>query len=147
MLFSDVDYPALAMESVGDTSMVGIVLVSHSASLADGLAELARQMAGPGVEIAPVGGSPSGGLGTDEDGVRAAIRRADSGEGVVLLADLGSSVLTARHVLESRANGHARLVDAPLVEGALAAAVASSAGASIEAVVEAAEGARSASKL
>jgi phosphoenolpyruvate---glycerone phosphotransferase subunit DhaM len=127
--------------------MVGIVLVSHSAPLADGLAELASQMAGPSVEIFPVGGAPSGELGTDEDGVRTAIRRADRGQGVVVLADLGSSVLTARHVLESRANGHARLVDAPFVEGALAAAVASSAGSSIEAVIGAAEGARGAKKL
>jgi PTS hybrid protein len=127
--------------------MVGIVLVSHSASLADGLAELAGQMAGPSVGIIAVGGAPTGGLGTDEDAVRAAIRRADRGHGVVVLADLGSSVLTARHVLESRANGHAQLVDAPLVEGALAAAVASSAGSPIEAVVEAAEGARGANKL
>jgi PTS hybrid protein len=127
--------------------MVGIVLVSHSASLANGLADLASQMAGPTVEIIPVGGAPGGDLGTDEDGVRTAIRRADVGRGVVVLADLGSSVLTARHVLESRANGHVRLVDAPFVEGAVAAAVASSAGGAIEAVVDAAEGARGANKL
>jgi PTS hybrid protein len=126
---------------------VGIVLVSHSASLADGLAELARQMAGPTVEIIAAGGGPSGDLGTDEDAVRNAVRRADRGRGVVVLADLGSSVLTTRHVLESRANGHARLLDAPFVEGAVAAAVVSSAGSSIEDVAEAAEGARDASKL
>jgi PTS hybrid protein len=126
---------------------VGIVLVSHSASLADGLAELARQMAGPTVEIIAVGGAPSGDLGTDEDAVRNAVRHADRGRGVVVLADLGSSVLTTRHVLESRANGHARLLDAPFVEGAVAAAVVSSAGSSIEDVAEAAEGARDASKL
>jgi PTS hybrid protein len=126
---------------------VGIVLVSHSASLADGLAELARQMAGPTVEIIAAGGAPSGDLGTDEDAVRNAVRRADRGRGVVVLADLGSSVLTTRHVLESRANGHARLLDAPFVEGAVAAAVVSSAGSSIEDVAQAAEGARDASKL
>jgi PTS hybrid protein len=128
-------------------TLVGIVLVSHSASLAQGLADLAGQMAGPSVGIIAVGGDPSGELGTDEDAVRVAVRRADRGQGVVVLADLGSSVLTARHVLESRANGHARLADAPFVEGGLAAAVASSAGSSIEAVVDAAEGARGATKL
>jgi PTS hybrid protein len=137
----------MAADNASGASMVGIVLISHSGAMADGLAEMARQMAGPGVEIVPAGGSPSGGLGTNEDGVRAAIRHADRGHGVVVLADLGSSVLTARHVLESRANGHARLVDAPFVEGALAAAVAASAGSSIEAVVGAAEEARGASKL
>ena len=131
----------------GGKAVVGIVLVSHSALLAQGLADLAGQMAGPGVGIIAVGGAPTGDLGTDEDAVRAAIRRADRGGGVVVLADLGSSVLTARHVLESRANGHARLVDAPFVEGALAAAVASSAGSPMSAVVEAAEGARGANKL
>jgi dihydroxyacetone kinase phosphotransfer subunit len=126
---------------------VGIVLISHSAQLAKGLAELAGQMAGPEVDIIAVGGSPSGGLGTDEDGVRNAVRNADSGSGAVVLADLGSSVLTARHVLESRANGHARLIDAPFVEGAVAAAVASSAGSSIDGVAEAAEGARRVDKF
>ncbi len=65
-----------------------------------------------------------------------------------MLADLGSSVLTTRHVLESAANGHVRLVDAPFVEGALAAAVASSAGSCRSTdVVEAAEGARGVNKL
>ncbi|HEY8001070.1 MAG: dihydroxyacetone kinase phosphoryl donor subunit DhaM [Vicinamibacteria bacterium] len=129
------------------TQTVGIVLVSHSAPLAEGLAELAIQMAGPGVDIIAAGGDPAGGLGTDEDLVRNAVRRADHGGGVVVLADLGSSVLTTRHVLESSANGHARLVDAPFVEGALAAAVASSAGSPIEDVIDAAEGARGVNKL
>ena len=126
---------------------VGIVLVSHSAALAEGLAELATQMAGPDVDIIAAGGSPSGELGTDEDRVRTAVRRADRGVGAVVLADLGSSVLTTKHVLESRANGHVRLIDAPFVEGALAAAVASSAGSPVDSVVEAAEGARGVNKL
>ena len=126
---------------------VGIVLVSHSAALAEGFAELAGQMAGAGVDIIAVGGGPSGDLGTDEDRVRTAVRRADRGSGAVVLADLGSSVLTTRHVLESRANGHVQLVDAPFVEGAVAAAVASSAGGAIASVVEAAEGTRGVNKL
>jgi PTS hybrid protein len=126
---------------------VGIVLVSHSSALAEGLAELAGQMAGPEVDIIAVGGDPSGALGTDEDRIRTAMRRADRGSGAIVLADLGSSVLTARHVLDSRANGHIRLVDAPFVEGALAAAVAASAGSPVTDVVEAAEGTRGVSKL
>jgi PTS hybrid protein len=104
-------------------------------------------MAGDEVDIIAAGGGPSGQLGTDEDRVRTAVRRADRGGGAVVLADLGSSVLTTRHVLESRANGHVRLVDAPFVEGALAAAVAASAGIPIDGVVEAAEGARGVNKL
>ena len=86
--------------------MVGIVVVSHSADLAEGLAALASQMAGPDVRIAPAGGLPDGSLGTDEDRVRAAIRAADQGSGVVILGDLGSAILTVRHVLERHGNGH-----------------------------------------
>ena len=64
--------------------MVGIVVVSHSADLAEGLTALASQMAGPDVRIEPAGGLPDGSLGTDEDRVRAAIRAADPGAGVVV---------------------------------------------------------------
>lgn len=128
--------------------MVGIVLVSHSFELAHGLAALAAQVAGPEVRIEPAGGGPDGSLGTTGDSVSGAIERADGGHGVVVLADLGSSVLTVRHLLEEgRANGHIRLVDAPFVEGAIAAAVMSSAGQELDDVVRAAEEARGARKL
>lgn len=127
--------------------MVGIVLVSHSLELARGLAELTSQVAGKDVRVEPAGGGPNGSLGTTGDSVRDAIGRAECGQGVVVLADLGSSILTVRHVLEGRANGHIRLVDAPFVEGAVAAAVMSAAGQSLEDVVRAAEDARGASKF
>ena len=128
--------------------MVGIVLVSHSADLARGLADLAGQVAGPEVRIEAAGGGPDGGRGTSGDRVTEAIAAVDNGDGVVILGDLGSSILTARHVLDQMGtNGHVRLVDAPLVEGAVAAAVTASAGASLDDVVSAAEGARDARKL
>ena len=128
--------------------MVGIVLVSHSYELAHGLAALASQVAGTEVRVEPAGGAPDGTLGTTGDAVRKAISRADCGQGVVVLADLGSSVLTVRHLLEEgRGNGHIRLVDAPFVEGAIAAAVMSSAGQDLENVARAAEEARGASKF
>jgi PTS hybrid protein len=127
--------------------LVGIVLVSHSLELARGLADLASQVAGTEVRVEPAGGGPGGSLGTNGDAVREAILRADRGQGVVVLADLGSAVLTVRHVLEGQANGHIRLVDAPFVEGAVAAAVMSSAGQPLEDVVRAAEEARGASKF
>ena len=127
--------------------MVGIVVVSHSASLARGVAELAGQMAGPDVAIEVAGGGPEGSLGSDEGLVRGAIRRADTGDGVIVLGDLGSAILTVRHVLEHEANGHVRLVDAPLVEGAVAAAVVASMGSALADVAHAAEEARGASKL
>lgn len=127
--------------------MVGIVLVSHSSELARGLADLASQVAGTEVRIEAAGGGPGGSLGTNGDTVREAILRADRGQGVVVLADLGSAVLTVRHVLEGQTNGHVRLVDAPFVEGAVAAAVMSSAGLALDDVVRAAEEARGASKF
>lgn len=127
--------------------MVGIVVVSHSSDLARGVAALASQMAGPDVRIEIAGGGPDGLLGTDDGLVRDAIRRANQGDGVVVLGDLGSAILTIRHVLERQSNGHARLVDAPLVEGAVAAAVVASTGCELEGVARAAEEARGASKL
>ena len=127
--------------------MVGIVVVSHSAELARGVAELASQVAGPEVRIEAAGGGPEGTLGTDDGLVRDAIRRANQGDGVIVLGDLGSAILTIRHVLERSSNGHARLVDAPLVEGAVAAAVVASTGSGLDDVAQAAEEARGASKL
>ena len=128
--------------------MVGIVVVSHSSDLAEGLAALASQMAGPDVRIEPAGGLPDGGLGTDEDRVRAAIKAADQGAGVVILGDLGSAILTVRHVLERHnGNGSVRLVDAPIVEGTVAAAVTASANMPLDDVARSAEDARGAGKL
>jgi PTS hybrid protein len=126
--------------------VVGIVVVSHSSDLARGVVELAAQMGGPGVRIEPAGGTPNGGLGTDDELVRTAIKRANDGDGVVVLGDLGSAILTARHVLE-RGNGKVRLVDAPIVEGAVAAAVVASVGMGLEDVAGAAEEARGARKF
>jgi PTS hybrid protein len=117
---------------------VGIVLVSHSAKLAEGLAELAAQMA-PDVKIVPAGGLAGGGIGTDYDEVVAAVQRADSGSGVVLLYDLGSAQMTAELAVESLADpSSAAVVAGPLVEGAIAAAVAAQSGRDRQAVAAAA---------
>ncbi len=126
---------------------VGIVVVSHSQELATGTAALAAEMAGDEVSILPVGGDAHGGLGTDEQAVATALKQADSGDGIVVLADLGSSVLTVRQALERRSNGKVRLADAPVVEGAVAAAVTSSAGRPLDEVLAAAEETRGASKI
>jgi phosphoenolpyruvate---glycerone phosphotransferase subunit DhaM len=127
--------------------VIGIVLVSHSAELARGLVDLAGQVAGPEVIIAPAGGLPDGGLGTSDELVRRAIQRANRGDGVVVLGDLGSAILTVRSMLEDLADDRIRLVDAPLVEGAVASAVVAAAGGSLDEVARAAEGARGARKL
>ncbi|WP_236794920.1 dihydroxyacetone kinase phosphoryl donor subunit DhaM [Amycolatopsis sp. GM8] len=109
---------------------VGLVLVSHSGKLAEGLAEVAEQMA-PDVLIVPAGGLPEGTIGTDYDRVVAAVQRADRGDGVVLLYDLGSAQMTAELAVESLPDPEAAVVaDAPFVEGTVAAAVAAQGGAS-----------------
>lgn len=118
---------------------VGLAIVSHSARIAEGVVELAAQMA-PSVAIAAAGGTDDGSLGTSFDRVQAAIAKADSGDGVVVLCDLGSAVLTAQTALDfAEAPERIRIADAPLVEGAVAAAVAAEGGAGLEQVVAAAE--------
>ena len=126
--------------------MVGVVVVSHSTEIARGVVDMAGQMAGHEVRLHSAGGDSHGTLGTDAALVRNAINRADQGDGVVVLADLGSAVLTVRHILEC-GNGVVRLADAPVVEGAVAAAVVASMGLPVDDVVNAAEGARHARKL
>ncbi len=126
---------------------VGIVLVSHSADLAAGLRDLLRQVAGDTVAVTVAGGSDDGGLGTSYDLIRDAIGEAASGDGVVVLPDLGSSVLTARALLDEHPDARVRLVDAPFVEGAVAAAVIAATGADLDTVASSAEEAWHARKL
>jgi phosphoenolpyruvate---glycerone phosphotransferase subunit DhaM len=128
--------------------MVGLVLVSHSPRIAEGTAELVRQMAGE-VEIVAVGGDADGGFGTDPERIKAAIENLDA-EGVLIFMDLGSAVISAETVLEmlsSEDREKVRLVDAPFVEGAFAAGVEASTGSDADECVEAAMEARTESKL
>lgn len=121
---------------------VGIVLVSHSAAVASSVAELAKGLAGggPTAPVAPAGGTPDGGLGTSAELVAAAAAAVDRGAGVAVLADLGSAVLTVKALLaeDDELPAGTRLVDAPFVEGAVAAVVTASAGADLAAVEAAA---------
>ncbi|WP_394615973.1 dihydroxyacetone kinase phosphoryl donor subunit DhaM [Lentzea sp. JNUCC 0626] len=123
------------------TTRVGLVVVSHSDMLANGVAELATQMA-PDTTVIPVGGTEEGGLGTDYNAVVEALTDADAGAGVVVLYDLGSAKMTAEMAVES-ADDPTRyaVVDAPLVEGAVVAAVAAQGGAALADVASTAEGA------
>jgi dihydroxyacetone kinase phosphotransfer subunit len=121
---------------------VGLVVVSHSARIAEGTAELAGQMAGPDVRIVPAGGLEDGAIGTDAARIALAIGEADAGSGVVVLADLGSAVLATRTALELLGNpDNVRLSRGPIVEGAVIAAVQASTGSSLDGVLEAAEAA------
>jgi PTS hybrid protein len=127
---------------------VGIVLVSHSAMLAEGAAELAAQMCAGRAPIAHAGGTDDGRLGTSIALLEAAVRAVASDAGVAIIPDLGSSVLTAMAFLEELAGEvKAAIVDAPFVEGAVAAVVAAAAGLPLADVVAAAEETRGLSKL
>lgn len=126
---------------------IGIVLVSHSAELAAGLRDLLAQIGSDRVPVAVAGGTEDGGLGTSYERIVAAIAEADRGAGVIVLPDLGSSVLTTLAVLEDDPRTDVLLVDAPFVEGAVAAAVTAAAGADLAAVAEAARQARDVVKV
>lgn len=130
--------------------MVGLVIVSHSRQVAEGVREIAAQVAGPLVHLAVAGGNLDGGVGTDAGAISRAIDLAYGPEGVLVLADLGSAVMTAQMVIEALpAERQDRVViaDAPLVEGALVAAVAASTGQALAEVRRTAEAAATLHKL
>ncbi|HEX7400402.1 MAG TPA: dihydroxyacetone kinase phosphoryl donor subunit DhaM [Candidatus Limnocylindrales bacterium] len=123
--------------------LVGLVIVSHSAKVADGTLELAAQMAGDEVRIVAAGGLADGAIGTDATRIAAAIQAADAGAGVVVMTDLGSAVLsasTALEMLDEEQAARVRLSRGPIVEGAIVAAIQASVGDNLEVVVETADG-------
>lgn len=128
-----------------------VLIVSHSCGLAEGVRELALQMAHGGVNVGAVGGTDDGGIGTSAmliaDALRAALERARS---VVVLMDLGSAYLNtvmAGELLEPELRGRIVLADAPLIEGAVLAVVAAAAGESADDVRARAEEAREMRKI
>jgi multiphosphoryl transfer protein len=125
--------------------VIGIVLVSHSAKVAEGVADLAREMGGSEVLLEPVGGldMPDRPMGTDAVLVHQAIERAWSEDGVLVLMDLGSAVLSAEMALDMLSDerrARVLLCEAPLVEGAVAAAVAARLGRSLQEAADEARG-------
>ncbi len=127
--------------------MVGIVVVSHSGQAAAGIREIAREMGGD-ARIEAVGGTEDGGIGTTPEPIESAIVAAAGGDAdaVVVLPDLGSAVMNAELAIEAQ-EIEAVIADAPILEGALNAAVAATApSATIDSVREAAEEARTISK-
>jgi PTS hybrid protein len=124
---------------------VGIVIVSHSARLAEGVIEVAAQMAAEGLALIAAGGAADGSLGTDAERIVRAITSADSGAGVVVMADLGSAILatgTALEMLGHEPSARVRISSGPIVEGAVVAAVQASIGQDLDEVVAAADAAR-----
>lgn len=129
--------------------MVGIVVVSHSEKIAEGVKELALQVADKKLQIAAAGGMADGGIGTDAVKISEAIRQSDTGDGVVILVDLGSAVLSSNMAMEllNEVDGlNVRIADAPIVEGTISAVVQASIGSSLDEVVAVAESAGKMSK-
>ena len=126
--------------------MVGIVIVSHSQKLAEGVRELAEMMAGD-VQIASAGGLDDGMLGTSYEKITLAVEAVCGRDGAGVLMDMGSAVMTAELVQENLKDDHVKLVDCPLVEGAVMAAAAASGGADVTEVARQAEAAGQMKKL
>ena len=134
--------------------MVGLVLVSHSRTLVEGLRDIVAQFGGDDVPVALAGGTPDGRLGTTADRIVAAIREVlgsgdAASDGAVVLFDFGSAALSlelALEELEPAERDRVRVPEAPLVEGAFAAGVQASVGASLDEVAAAAVSAASLSK-
>ena len=121
---------------------VGIVIVSHSPKIAEGAADMVRQMVGDAVPLAWTGGDPDGGLGTDVEKIMAAIDRAWSPAGVAVLVDLGGAETNSEmavEMLDEDRREHVVVCNAPVVEGAVIAATEASGGSSLDAVKRTAE--------
>jgi len=123
-------------------STVGIVIVSHSAKVAEGAADMVRQMVGTEVPLAWCGGDPSGGLGTSVEAILKAIDSAWSDAGVALLVDLGGAETNSEMAIEMLpADRQAKVLvcNAPIVEGAVIAATEAAGGSSLDVVRRTAE--------
>ncbi|WP_424216796.1 dihydroxyacetone kinase subunit DhaL (plasmid) [Streptomyces sp. BI20] len=137
--------PEAVPEAAAAGARVGVVLVSHSAAVAESVAVLSRALLGsadPG-PLAVAGGLPGGGVGTSADLIERAVRAADEGRGVAVLCDMGSAVLTVRALLaEGTLPAGTRLVDAPFLEGAVAITLTAALDGDLDAIDAAAADAR-----
>ena len=132
--------------------MIGLVLVSHSGTLVEGLRDMVAQVAGDAVPVATAGGTEDGRIGTSTPRIAAALQTVLDGgaDAVLVLLDLGSAALSLELALEELTDedrARIRISEAPLVEGAILAAVQASIDAPIDDVVAAAEGAATMAKL
>ena len=130
----------------GGITLVGIVIVSHSQKLAEGVKELAEMMAN-NVHIEAAGGLDEGLLGTSYERVKVAIEDVCGTDGAVVLMDMGSAVMTAELAVEECRDEAVRLVDCPIAEGAVLAALAAAGGAGLDEVVRRAESSRHMEKI
>lgn len=121
---------------------VGLVIVSHSPDVARGAADMVRQMVGDEVKVAHCGGDPDGGLGTDVAKILGAIDTAWSEAGVAILVDLGGAETNSEMALEmqpAERRDRLRILNAPIVEGAIMAATEAASGSPLSTVQATAE--------
>jgi PTS hybrid protein len=121
---------------------VGVVIVSHSSKVAEGAADMVREMVGEEVPLAWTGGNSTGGLGTDVGQIMSAIDRAWSNAGVVVLVDLGGAETNSEMAIEMLPDdrrGKVLICNAPVVEGAVVAATEAAGGSSVDIVRQTAE--------
>lgn len=126
--------------------MFSIIVISHSAKLAEGVVEVARMMARD-VSIVAAGGTENGGLGTSYEKIAAAIEETYTEDGAALFMDMGSAVMTAEIAVEAMADRRLKLIDAPLVEGVVLAAIEAAAGTALEDLPEKMQQARAMRKI
>lgn len=126
--------------------MFSIIVISHSAKLAEGVVEVARMMARD-VSIVAAGGTEDGGLGTSYEKIAAAIEETYTEDGAALFMDMGSAVMTAEIAVEAMADRRLKLIDAPLVEGVVLAAIEAAAGTALEDLPEKMQQARAMRKI
>jgi len=121
---------------------VGIVIVSHSPKVAEGAADMVREMVGAEVRVAHCGGNPEGGLGTDVAAIMAAIETVYSAAGVAMLVDLGGAETNSEMAIELLPEDRRQRVvicNAPIVEGAVMAATEAAGGSALDEVRATAE--------
>ena len=147
--------PGIQIAAGKEAYLVGLVLVSHSRTLVEGLRDIVAQFGGDDVRVELAGGTDDGRLGTSAVRIAEAIRAIlgpdpATSDGVVLLLDFGSAALSVELALEdltAAERGVVRVPEAPLVEGAFVAGVQASIGATLEEVAAAAESAAAMTKL
>ncbi|MCA0971435.1 PTS-dependent dihydroxyacetone kinase phosphotransferase subunit DhaM [Halobacillus litoralis] len=118
--------------------MPGIILVSHSQKVAEGIKELLEQVVGD-VTIEAAGGDDDGGIGTSFEKIQTAVEKASAEDGAIIFYDIGSAKMNAEMAIEMAGSENVRLVEAPILEGAYLAAVEVSVGKSLENVMESVE--------
>jgi len=129
--------------------MVGIVVVSHSKNLAQEIINFSMQMAQSDIKVINAGGTDDGRFGTDATKIMDAIQQSDDKDGVLILVDLGSAIMSAEMAidfLDEDLKKRVLIADAPIVEGCISAVSQASIGTSLEEVKNAAERARNYSK-